>query len=171
MSLPQKLLVDTDVWIDYFLERNPEKHEMAMRFVTAATAAGTALYTSSATMPDLFFLLCQETKRCLRERGKVVDEGMAAAVRESAWSSMRSIMELSMVVPVGRNEALRAMTYRELHDDFEDDLILAAAARVDVDFVVTNDTALMRHAPVACLCPADMLAFLRARAQASDDEK
>ena len=169
MSLPQKLLVDTNVWIDYFLERTPENHEKAMRFVAAATAAGAALYTSSATMPDLFFLLCQETKRCLRARGKVVDEGMAAAVRESAWSSMRSIMELSMVVPVGRNEALRALTYRDLHDDFGDDLILAAAARVDADYLVTSDKALMRHAPVACLCPADMIVLLRARAQASEE--
>ena len=85
--------------------------------------------TAAATMPDLFFLLCQETKRYLREHGKPVDELFAAAVRESAWSSVRNVMELSMIVPVGQNEALRAMTYRDLHDDFEDDLLLAAAAR------------------------------------------
>ena len=63
-----------------------------------------------------------------------------------------------MIVPVGQNEALRAMTYRDLHDDFEDDLLLAAAARVDADYVVTSDRALLRHAPVACLDPVDMRA-------------
>ena len=56
MSLPLKLLVDTNVWIDYFLERRPEAHEAAMGFVAEATAADAVLYTSSATMPDLFFL-------------------------------------------------------------------------------------------------------------------
>ena len=81
MSLSLKLLVDTNVWIDYFLERRPEAHEEAMGFVAEATAADAALYTSSATMPDLFFLLCQETKRYLREHGKPVDERFAAAVR------------------------------------------------------------------------------------------
>ena len=78
---------------------------------------------------------------------------------------------LSLIVPVGQNEALRAMTYRDLHDDFEDDLLLAAAARVDADYVVTSDRALLRHAPVACLDPADMRALLRARAAAADAEK
>ena len=67
------------------------------------------------------------------------------------------------------DEALRAMTYRDLHDDFEDDLLLAAAARVDADYVVTSDRALLRHAPVACLDPADMRALLRVRAAAADD--
>ena len=169
MSLPLKLLVDTNVWIDYFLERWPEAHEAAMGFMAEATAADAVLHTSSATMPDLFFLLCQETKRYLREHGKPVDELFAAAVRESAWSSVRNVMELSMIVPVGQNEALRAMTYRDLHDDFEDDLLLAAAARVDADYVVTSDRALLRHAPVACLDPADMRALLRVRAAAADD--
>ena len=92
MSLPLKLLVDTNVWVDYFLERRPEAHEAAMGFVAEATAADAALYTSSATMPDLFFLLCQETKRYLREHGEPVDERFAAAVRESAWSSVRNVM-------------------------------------------------------------------------------
>ena len=54
-------------------------------------------------------------------------------------------------------------------DDFEDDLLLAAAARVDADYVVTSDRALLRHAPVACLDPADMRALLRVRAAAADD--
>ena len=33
MSLPLKLLVDTNVWIDYFLERRPEAHEAATGFM------------------------------------------------------------------------------------------------------------------------------------------
>ena len=153
MSLPLKLLVDTNVWIDYFLERRPEAHEAAMGFMAEATAADAVLHTSSATMPDLFFLLCQETKRYLREHGKPVDELFAAAVRESAWSSVRNVMELSMIVPVGQNEALRAMTYRDLHDDFEDDLLLAAAARVDADYVVTSDRASTRPTCArSCAC-------------------
>ena len=90
MSLPLKLLVDTNVWIDYFLERRPEAHEAAMGFVAEATAADAVLYTSSATMPDLFFLLCQETKRYLREHGKPVDERFAAAAASSRSSSKSS---------------------------------------------------------------------------------
>ena len=34
-----------------------------------------------------------------------------------------------------------------LHDDFEDDLVIAAAQRIDADFVVTFDRLLIHRAP------------------------
>ena len=42
----------------------------------------------------------------------------------------------------------------------EDDLIIAAAERSRADFLVTFDERLTRHAPVAALAPADVLALL-----------
>ena len=60
-------------------------------------------------------------------------------------------------------------THLDVYKRQEDDLLLAAAARVDADYVVTSDRALLRHAPVACLDPADMRALLRVRAAAADD--
>lgn len=158
---PRKIFVDTNIWIDYYLDRNRHAHEVASSLVAEALARGAVLYTSTAALSDIFFILCQETKRLLRKDGVTIDSGMVAAVRESAWATLRSLMELSILVPVSKSETLRAMTYRPLHDDFEDDLVLAAAVRADVDCVVTADVSLVKHAPLACLTPEDLLALLR----------
>ncbi|MEG2477810.1 MAG: hypothetical protein RSA81_06380, partial [Gordonibacter sp.] len=91
-----------------------------------------------------------------------LDKGTVAAIRESAWSCVRSMRELSIVVPVGQSDILQATTYRDLHDDFEDDLVLAAAQRVEATYLVTFDGRLCRRAPVACLDPASLLTLLHA---------
>lgn len=160
-DLPQKILVDTTIWVDYYLDRNRHAHEVASTLIAESLARGAVLYTSAAAMSEIFFILCQETKRLLRKDGVAIDSGMVAAVRESAWATLRSLMELSLLVPISKSEMLRAMTYRPLHDDFEDDLVLAAASRADVDCVVTSDVSLAKHAPLACLTPEDLLALLR----------
>lgn len=158
---PQKILVDTNVWIDYYLDRNRRAHDIAHDLIIESSRQGMALYTSAAALSDLFFILCQESKRLAREDGLTVTVGMTAAIREAAWATLRNIMELSIVVPIGKSEAYAALTYRPVHDDFEDDLILAAATRADVDYVVTSDASLAKHAPIACLSPADLLALLQ----------
>lgn len=58
-----------------------------------------------------------------------------------------------------------------LHDDFEDDLVIAAAQRIDVDFVVTFDRLPIHHAPVACLEPSDMTVLLKTLGKEDDAPK
>ena len=56
-----------------------------------------------------------------------------------------------------------ATKQRALHGDFEDDLLIAAALRGRVDYLVTNDELLLRHCPVAALSVDDMFALLGMR--------
>ncbi|WP_148044612.1 hypothetical protein [Eggerthella sinensis] len=58
-----------------------------------------------------------------------------------------------------------------LHDDFEDDLVIAAAQRIDVDFVVTFDRLPIHHAPVACPEPSDMTVLLKTLGKEDDAPK
>lgn len=44
-----------------------------------------------------------------------------------------------------------ASKQRQLHSDYEDDLIIAAAMRAEADLLVTNDVKLCSHAPVAAM--------------------
>lgn len=161
-NLPCKMLIDTNVWIDYFLCRDVRAHKATRDLVVSAITANAVLYTSPTSLTDVFFVLGQEAKAFLREDGEAIGKNLAAAVRESSWASLRTMMELSLIVPLAQVEALSAFTFRELHDDFEDDLILAAAERADVDYVVTSDKRLRLHAPRACLSVADMLKVLKA---------
>ena len=53
-----------------------------------------------------------------------------------------------------------ASKQRELHNDFEDDLIIAAAVRAKTDLLVTNDVKLCSHAPVAAMSVEDARNYL-----------
>ena len=53
-----------------------------------------------------------------------------------------------------------ASRQRELHSDYEDDLIIAAAIRAQADLLVTNDVKLRSHAPVAAMSVEDAKNYL-----------
>lgn len=50
---------------------------------------------------------------------------------------------------------------KDVHPDFGDDAILASAQAADVDFLVTNDEALLAEAIVSTLSCEDMAAHLK----------
>ena len=163
MSRPTKLLIDTNVWVDYFVDRGAQ-HTAAMQLILDASARGdVALYAASVSLKDAFYLVSLESKRSLCADGLPITKEREAAIREAAWASVRALMDFALVVPVGQAEALQAMAYRTVHGDFEDDLILAAAKRVEADYVITSDEELLRHASVGCLTVQDGLALLRSK--------
>ena len=53
-----------------------------------------------------------------------------------------------------------ASKQRNLHSDYEDDLIIAAAMRIKTDLLVTNDAKLCSHAPVAAMSVEDAKNYL-----------
>ena len=55
-----------------------------------------------------------------------------------------------------------ARKQRCLHEDYEDNLVVAAAKRAHADCLVTNDQNLLKHSPVAALSCTDALAYLQA---------
>ena len=59
--------------------------------------------------------------------------------------------QLATSVPCDLSDIWMASRQRELHSDYEDDLIIAAAIRAQADLLVTNDVKLSSHAPVAAM--------------------
>lgn len=53
-----------------------------------------------------------------------------------------------------------AQLVRNLHGDFEDNLILAAASRAHADLLVTNDVKLALYAPVPAMSVTDATRYL-----------
>lgn len=86
----------------------------------------------------------------------------ARAIAEIAWGCVDNLCEFATAVGLDNSDVWLARKYRTLHDDFEDNFILAAAERAKVDFLVTSDQSLLRKATVAALSPQDMLAVLKA---------
>lgn len=154
-----KIVLDTNVVVDYLMGREPACSECKQLLLMHA-ACQHAVYVASLSLKDAYYLVSMQLKRMERQASGRLDDGMANAANEVAWACVRSIVENVLVLPVGRAETLQAFTYKPVHRDFEDNLVVAAARSANADFVVTNDQSLLRHAPIACLSSADMLAFL-----------
>ena len=79
---------------------------------------------------------------------------------EVAWSGISKLKELMTIVPIGAEECELAQSLRHAHNDFEDDLIIAAAQQSGATYVVTYDKKLAKHFPEYCKTPAEIVAAL-----------
>ena len=158
-----KIVLDTNILVDYLLGREPACSECKQLLLMHA-ACEHAVCVSPLSLKDAYYLVGMNLKRMERQASGHLDDSMAHAANEIAWACVRSLVESVLVLPVGRAEALQGLVYKSVHDDFEDNLVIAAAHSANADFVVTNDAALLRHAPIACLSSADMVALLREEA-------
>ena len=60
------------------------------------------------------------------------------------------------------SDAYRALKQKAIHSDYEDDLVIACAMRLDARMLVTNDEAFIKHSPVPTLSARDALEVLTA---------
>ena len=162
MSGRLSLLCDTNVWLDHYLGFRPG-HEEVASFMAQATEADAELLVPFASLKDFYYLMQIELKRCARSDGSPLGEGDGAAIREIAWAALDSLTEVASIVGGDASDVWLARKQRPLHDDFEDDLVIAAALRSKADFLVTSDERLLQHAPVAALSPTDMSIYLAAQ--------
>lgn len=161
MPRPSTLLLDTNVWFDnYFGTR--EDHQASCALIDLCQETDVDLFIAAVALKDLYFQIGAELKRRSRAHDGTLNESTAKAVEEIAWKSTLNVVESATVVPFDLSDITTARRFHEVHRDFEDDLVLAAAERAGVDYLVTNDRKLIRHAPVAALTPSDMLALLKA---------
>ena len=71
--------------------------------------------------------------------------------RAAAWAAVSHILEVAEVVGSDYFDAYLAVKERALHDYYEDNLVVAAARRMEADLLVTNDVALIEHSSVPAL--------------------
>ena len=156
------LLLDTDVWLDNYLSARPG-HPVANRLLDLAARCDADLLVPLVSLKDFFYLMQVELKRCVTAGTDTPAPGDIGAIREIAWAALENLSEIATVVGGDGSDAWTARKHRTIHDDFEDDLVIAAALRSKASFLVTRDERLLRHAPVAALSPKDMVSYLEAR--------
>lgn len=153
---PLKLLVDTNIWLDYFLGRTKSSGAVTRLLSIAEEAETVALYSSSLSVKDVYYVLGRTMKADARRDGALSSEVIAGA-DETAWACVRLIRQKSIIAPVGADEVFDSFVFRSYHNDFEDDLILGVANRIDVDYVVTEDKGLIKHTNGVCIDAATAL--------------
>ena len=144
----RKVMLDTNVVVDYLMGRAPGCDDCA-KLIAMHYAGKHAVYVSALTLKDAYYLVSMQLKRMERKASGSLSEGMARAADEVAWSCVRQLVENTIVL-------------RSTHADFEDDLIIATALSANIDYLVSNDAELVKHAPIACLSSADAVALLEA---------
>ena len=157
-----RILVDTNVWLDRFIPGRSGA-ETAGRFFARCAEDGVMLLCPPHTIQDVFFQVSMEAKRWVRESEGGISDNWARAINRHAWDRIHDLQELATVAGMSQGDVWLAEKYRVLHDDFEDDLVIAVAQRVKADYLVTSDKQLIAKSPVAALTPADMLTVLEVR--------
>ncbi|MBT1163941.1 type II toxin-antitoxin system VapC family toxin [Bifidobacterium felsineum] len=128
--MKSKLLLDTNVLIDYAVANRPE-HAEATALVKRIVSGQDTGYTTSGSLKDFYYL-------CRKPLGE-------AASRQL----IRNFLVLLDVLPVGQEECHDSAYSDE--PDFEDGLIRAVAERNDMDFIITRDSGAFAHSPVKSL--------------------
>lgn len=152
------LLLDTNVWLDNYIPTRPG-HETARRLLRHARNNGVQLVYAVGTIKDVFYLVSSHFKNDIRSHGQAVGKVEALVAKELAWSCVDNMRELACAVGADESDVWLASKYRSLHEDLEDNLVLAAAERARAAYLVTSDRTLIGKATVAALTPADWLAL------------
>ena len=159
MSLPSRVLLDTNVWLDAFDGARPRSRE-ANELIDACVRKGIDLLYAVGTARDVYYLVGASLKRETRAAGEALSEDQVSAISAYATACIANMDEIATAVGADSSDVWLARKYQRIHADFEDCLVLAAAQRAQADCLVTNDEALLRHAPVAALSAGDFLALV-----------
>lgn len=98
--LPIKILVDTNIWLDYFLARGVHHHAVSTFIAKAYEREDTVLYVPSLSLKDLAYQLASLMKLDARRAGKDITPDIVAAAREVSWGCVRSVLEKLLSLPL-----------------------------------------------------------------------
>ncbi|MBQ9043622.1 MAG: type II toxin-antitoxin system VapC family toxin [Eggerthellaceae bacterium] len=155
------LLLDTNVWHEF--ETGADSEHGSSELVLWALANDVRLGIAAHSLKDLFALIERDMKTENRREPLIDDEHNGPAARAMAWGALTSLIDQVEIVGSDYMDAYLALKYRNLHDYYEDNLVIAACERMKADALVTNDRKLAKHAPVLCMTPKDALLWLQVK--------
>ena len=145
-----KIMVDANVWVDSFCADHVESLA-ARAFIGQAVEADASLFFPVHIAKDVLYVVQHELKRSVLATGGALDEALAF---------VRNMTENATAVGADASDLWLADKYLALHRDYEDNLVLAACKRAQVDYLVTNDRKLLEHADLAAKTPRQMMPIL-----------
>ena len=133
-----KLLLDTNVLIDYIVRDRPE-HDSAEQLLALISEGNSKGFVSAGALKDCYYVCC-----------KYIGERFCRAV-------IRQFLVMFDVLALGEEECTNAAYSNE--PDFEDGLVRAAAEGNDMDFIITRDDSAFRRSTVKSLTAGEYLAL------------
>lgn len=162
MSKQLRVLLDTNIWLDFYLGERP-CHTASNTLLRKLIDLNAAILYPATALTDVAYILTASLKREHQAAGLDVDDSRARAINEIAWACIANMTELAAIAPLDFADVRIGVKHRVLHDDLEDDMVIAAALRAEVDYLVTNDKAFLERSPLPTLSSSAMLALLAAQ--------
>ena len=131
-----KLLLDTNVLVDYMIPDRPE-HGSAEKLIAVLAAGSDRGFVSTGTLKDCYYICC-----------KYIGE-------KPCRELIRQFLIIFNVLALGPQECLSAAYSDE--PDFEDGLIRAVAESNDMDFIITRDAGAFQRSTLKSLTAAKYL--------------
>ena len=156
---PRVLMLDTCIWVNSQLGTN-SGHVAARDLIIAARKQGARLGIAPHSLSNVFYIIYRYLRRLDASATRASSEQFAAAAKEAAWGVINNIMDYAEVVGADGSDARIAALHKEVHDDFEDDLVIAAARRMRADLLVTDDLAFVRHSPLPTMTAEDAVRLI-----------
>ncbi|MEG0323780.1 MAG: PIN domain-containing protein [Raoultibacter sp.] len=153
-------MFDTNVWLDYHCARDGED-KTAHTLLDTLLSRSHQLYVTPMILKDVYYLIGSILKQEFRVSEQSVSTGTAGAINEIAWGCVRQMLAVAEVAGVGPQNCVQAVSLRTVHEDFEDNLILACAQASSIDYFITSDKRLLKHAAITCISPKEMLSIMK----------
>ena len=151
----QGLLLDTNVLLDYCLPNRPDS-KTSFQLIDVCVKQEIPLYCAATSLTDVFYIVERAIRHAISKEGKQ-NNGVS---HEIAWGVLSCIENIVQVVGVDASDVWLATKNRTLHNDFEDNVIVAAAMRANAKHLVTNDARLKDESCVSALRPSQVLALI-----------
>ena len=156
-----RIMLDANVWLDFFIPGRASS-ATASRLIRSAVERNAELLYPSHIIEDLFYEIRRDAAEWTRASAGEVSREAARYCHDYAWGCMEDLHELATAVATDDTDVLTALKFRSLSEDLGDNLVLVAAQRAGVDYLVTSDNVMLNKATVAALAPQDMLSVLEA---------
>lgn len=154
------LLFDTNIWLDMYLPHRPGK-DAALALLGESRKREASIAFASHAALDVYQRILVDNKRWFRASGCLSEEA-ATAIKRLAWDCVNEMQQIATAIPVDSSDLYVCSRFRDMHDDLEDDLVMAACIRSKANYLVTNDKKLLAHCPIDARTPQQMLELLRA---------
>ena len=188
---PPIILIDTGLWLDFFLPERPQRASV-VELVSRAQAHGIPLAFASQSALDVYqhvqdactrWWLGGATASDAADAALAPDQphagksdivghapgtspalpsAIAQAIRAHAWDCVGMMQTYATAIPTDSSDLYLAYKLRDAHNDLGDDLVLAACRRAQANYLVTRSVTLQTHATVCAKTPEGMLAVLDA---------
>ena len=113
-----KILVDTNIILDFFLSREPQK-EAAVKLFEQIYLEKVEAYTTASSITDIYYI----TAKKLGEK--------------QAREALRNLLNILGIIAVDGYDCTEALDLPIA--DFEDALIVTCSKKADVEYIITND--------------------------------